>query len=389
MVRVLGGRSIQLARVFGIRIGADTSWFIFLFLIILLQSQQYRDLLPGESTKAFALAVATAFLFVLSILLHELGHAALAIRNGIGIVGIDLWMFGGLAKMRKEADTPGVDFRIAAAGPAVTALIAIVCFGIGAASLSADEFLRVLTYERAASAGTTLVADICFINAALLVFNLLPGLPLDGGRILRSIVWWRTGDRNKATRVMAQAGRGLAYIVGGLGVLLAVQGSLVGGIWLVFVAMILSQGARSAEVQTAVVSRIEHLRVADVMDSEPVALPADTKLDRALDEYFLRYGWDWFPVVDANGRFLGLATREDVEKVPETLRPGSSVSEVMSTDTGTTFRVRVDEPLEALLGSEALHRLGAIMAVDAEGVLRGVVTIEQVSRALQPATSLA
>jgi Zn-dependent protease len=386
---VPGGRSIQLARVFGIRIGADASWFIFLFLIIWLQSNQYKDQFPGNDSKAFALAVASAFLFVLSILLHELGHATVAIRNGIGIAGIDLWMFGGVAKMRKDADSPGVDFRIAVAGPVVTLLIAGVCFAIGSASVGAHEFWRVLTFQDPASAGTTLVADICFINALLLVFNLLPGLPLDGGRILRAIAWWRTGDRNRATRTMAAAGRVLAYGIGGLGLFWIVQGYVSSGIWFLFVALILSQGARSAELQTAVVSRIEHLRVADVMDSEPVALPAEAKLDRALEDFFIRYGWDWFPVVDANGRFLGLATRENLEKVPEALRPGSNVSEVTSAETANAFRIRVDEPLEALLGSEGLQRLGAIMAVDADGVLRGVVTIEQVSRALQPAARLA
>src|SRR4051795_10356152 len=182
MDTVLGGRSIQLARVFGIRIGADTSWFIFLFLIILLQSNQYRDQFPGQGTKAFGLAVASASLFVLSILLHELGHAVVAIRNGIGIAGIDLWMFGGVAKMEKEAESPGVDFRIAAAGPLVTLLIAGVCFAIGAAAVGADGFWHIITFQDPASAGTSLVADICFVNAALLVFNLLPGLPLDGGR---------------------------------------------------------------------------------------------------------------------------------------------------------------------------------------------------------------
>jgi Zn-dependent protease len=386
---VLGGRSIQLARVFGIRIGADTSWFIFLFLIIWLYSNQYRNQFPGNDTKAFALGVASAFLFVLSILLHELGHAAVAIRNRIGIAGIDLWMFGGVAKMRKDADSPGVDFRIAVAGPVVTLLIAGLCFAIGAASVGAHEFWRVVTFQDPASAGTTLVADICFINALLLVFNLLPGLPLDGGRLLRAIVWARTGDRNAATRTMAAAGRVLAYAVGAFGLFLVVRGYLSTGIWLLFVALILSQGARSAEVQTAVVSRIEHLRVSDVMDAEPVALPAEAKLDRALDDFFLRYGWDWFPVVDVHGRFLGLATREELEKVPEALRPGSNVSEVTSAESAKTFRIRVDEPLEALLGSEGLQRLGAIMAVDADGVLRGVVTIEQVSRALQPSATLA
>src|SRR3954469_23126588 len=169
MDSVLGGRSIQLARVFGIRIGADTSWFIFLFLIILLQSNQYRDQFPGQGTKAFALAVASAFLFVLSILLHELGHAVVAIRNGIGIAGIDLWMFGGLAKMRKDSDSPGVDFRISAAGPLVTLLIAGVCFVIGAASVGADQFWQIVTLQDVGSMGTTLVGDTCFINGLLLV----------------------------------------------------------------------------------------------------------------------------------------------------------------------------------------------------------------------------
>jgi Zn-dependent protease/CBS domain-containing protein len=312
-----------------------------------------------------------------------------AIRNGIAITGIDLWMFGGLAKMQKDSDSPGVDFRIAVAGPVVTVLIAGVCFAIGAGSVGAHEFWRVVTFQTGGSMGTTLVGDICFINLALLVLNLLPGLPLDGGRILRSLVWWRTGDRNRATRVMAAAGRVVAYGVGAFGLYLFARGAAGQGIWLLFVAMILSQGARSAEVQTAVVSRIEHLRVADVMDSEPVALPAEAKLDRALEDYFIRYGWDWFPVIDVHGRFLGLATRDDLEKVPDGLRQGSNVSEVVSVDTASAFRVNVDEPLEALLGSEGLQRLGAIMAVDGDGVLRGVVTIGQVSRALQPATRLA
>ena len=339
---------------------------------------------------AFALAVASAFLFVLSILLHRTrGHAAVAIRNGIGIAGIDLWMFGGVAKMRKDADSPGVDFRIAVAGPAVTLLIAGLCFAIGAASVGAHEFWRVVTFQDPASAWTTLVADICFINALLLVFNLLPGLPLDGGRILRAIVWWRTGDRNRATRTMAAAGRLLAYAVGAFGLFLVVRGysehrhmapvrgadpvagrALGGG----------ADGGRLADRAPARVRR-DGLRAGRAPRRDE-ARPRARRLLPALPLGFS------FPVNDVHGRFRS-ATREDLEKVPEALRPGSNVSEVTSAETAKTFRIRVDEPLEALLGSEALQRLGAIMAVDADGVLRGVVTIEQVSRAAQPAARLA
>src|SRR5215212_6604929 len=137
---VFGGGSIQLARVFGIRIGVDWSWFIVLFLIIWHLSGYYDGVAPGSS--AFALAVISALLFVLSILLHELGHAWVAIRNGSAIEGIDLWMFGGVAKLGRDADSPGVEFRIAAAGPLVTVLIAALCFALGMAVSSGSDALH-------------------------------------------------------------------------------------------------------------------------------------------------------------------------------------------------------------------------------------------------------
>ena len=122
------------------------------------------------------------------------------------------------------------------------------------------------------------------------------------------------------------------------------------------------------------------------MDAEPVALSWQTKLDRALEEFFLRYRWPWFPVVDGAGRFLGTVSRDKVEEVPPQLRPGWTVHEVMSADAGGNLRVGLEEPLESLLGFEGLHRLGAIMAVDRDGVLRGVVTLDRVRRALRPGT---
>jgi Zn-dependent protease len=388
---MLGGRSFQLARIFGIRIGANTSWFIALFVLILIQSSNYKPFFPGHGSKAYVLAVASIFLLVASILLHELGHAITAVRNGVGVSGIDLWVFGGITKQSRESPNAWVDFKVSAAGPFVTLLIAAASFAVGAASFGTNRFWHAAVWWESVPAGFgqdhpvgLVVANLFFLNVLLLVFNLLPGLPLDGGRIVRAIAWWRTGDRNRATRIAAAGGRGIAFVVGAFGFLLAVRGSVVGGLWLFLIAMFIGQAARVAEAQSAVAARIEHLTVADVMDSEPVVLPSETRLDRALEEWFHRYGWDWFPVVDPAGHFLGLVSREDIEKFPEQLWATSTVSQVMSHDTGDTFRVRVDDPLEALLGSEGLQRLGALMAVDREGILRGVVTIEQVSRALQP-----
>jgi Zn-dependent protease len=271
---VLGGRSLQLARVFGIPIGVHPSWFAVLFLIIWALSGTYGDLFPGEDTKAFVLATASAMLLFASIVLHELGHARVAIRNGIGIAGIDLWLFGGIAKMKRDADSPGVEFRIAVAGPLVTLAIVVLCFAAGSLSMGTERFLDAIVLRRdaGANAGEAVLGYLVFVNLALLVFNLIPGLPLDGGRIARAIAWWRTGDRARATRFAAGLGRGFAYALMALGLFALVQGDVVGGVWLVFVGLIISQAARSAEVQTALTSRIEGLHVADVMDAEPVAL---------------------------------------------------------------------------------------------------------------------
>jgi Zn-dependent protease len=381
---VFGGGSFQLVRIFGIRIGVDFSWFLILFLIIYWRSQDYEQVVPGSN--AFVLAVISALLFFLSILLHELGHAVVAIRNGIPILGIDLWMFGGVAKLGRDSDSPGVEFRVAAAGPLVTVVIAAVCFGIGAATEGgASEMLDDVFLNQDQTATAAVLGHLALVNAALLVFNLIPAFPLDGGRIARAIAWKLTGDRNKATRFAARLGRLGGYAMVGLGgALLLFTGDLVGGIWLAFIGLFLASAARSAEVQADFSGRIEHIRVADVMDSEPVAIPEGAPLKEAEHTFFLRYGWPWFPVVDSSGRLVGVVSKEAVESVPDGERGTRTVGTVMARDDGTSgLRVRLEEPLENLLSQEGLARLGAIMAVDGDGRLRGIVTVDAVRRALQ------
>ena len=229
---------------------------------------------------------------------------------------------------------------------------------------------------------------ITYINIALLVFNLIPAFPLDGGRIARAAAWKVTGNRGTATRFAARVGRVISWLMIGFGVYLAVaQNALFTGVWLAVIGMFIGQAAKAAEQQTEVTDRIEDLRVSDVMDDEPVAVPADLTLDRAHDEFFLRYGYPWFPVVGAGGRFVGLVTQASIEALPEPVRAGRTVASVMAADGEGESRMRVqaDAPLEVLLGLEGLVRLGAIMAVDGEGRLRGIVTADQVRRALAPA----
>ena len=387
---MFGGNSIQLGRIFGIRIGVDVSWFFVLFLIIWSLSGWYQDLFPGEDTKAFALAVVSALLFFLSILLHELGHAVVAIRNGIPILGIDLWMFGGVAKLGRDTDSPGVEFRVAAAGPLVTLLICVVCFGIGTLLSSSDTVLDGSRFEIVdMSAAVAVLNYLITVNFFVLLFNLIPGFPLDGGRIARAIVWKLTGDRTRATVFAARLGRlaGWGMIAFGGLILAGVFGwDVVTGVWLIFIGFFLASAARSAEAQAEFSDRIDHLRVSDVMDAEPVAIPEGLPLDRAEGEYFLRYGWPWFPVIDEAGHLVGVVSREAVSSVPEAARGGRTIASVMARDDGGDgLRAGLEDPLEALLSHESLGRLGAVRAVDGDGLLRGIVTVDAVRRALRGA----
>jgi Zn-dependent protease len=383
--------AVTLFHVRGIRVGIDYSWFFVLFLIIFVLSESYRDVLdrPDGDALPYVLAVLSALAFFASILLHELGHAFVALRRGIGISDITLWMFGGVARMTRDSDSPGTEFKVAAAGPLVTLLIAIAFVAAGAVADGTSQVWDSMPFSSPehSSAFLAVTTWLASINILILIFNLIPAFPLDGGRIARAIAWKVTGDRNRATRGAARLGQGFSYLFIAIGILFFLRGDLIDGVWLALIGFILLQSARGAVMQTEFTSRIEGLTVGDVMDDEPVAIPEDASVERALDEFFLRYRWPWFPVVDPTQRFLGLIERGAADAVPEVSRTSSTVRDVFEADSTGTLRVRDDAPLESLLGNDALSRLGALMAVDAEGHLRGVVTADQVGRALRRALS--
>jgi Zn-dependent protease len=390
----LGGGSITLFHVRGIRIAVDWSWFLILFLVIFWMSNFYDELLgtsAGSSTP-FILAVASAAGFFGSILLHELGHALVATRNGIGISSIQLWIFGGMARMDREADGPGVEARVALAGPAVTGLIFVALMVAGVLAGGWHEFSHAALIESTSGASGVLamMAWLASINLLLLVFNLLPAFPMDGGRVARAIAWKVTGDRNAATKFAADLGRIFGYLFIAGGIYMALTNSIFGtfgGIWLALIGVMINGAAKGASVQTQMNRQIGTVSVADVMDREPVTIRGDLSVEQALDQYFLRYRWPWFPVVDAAHRFLGLLQRDAADEVPEVSRAGSTVSEIVDADRG--LFIRDDTPLTSLLSNQNLRRLGALMAVDADGRLSGVITVEQVGRALRDAQTRA
>ena len=380
-------RSLPLLRIFGIRVGVNPSWFLILFVVIFVLWDSLSDTLDASDTTVYVVAVVAAASFFASIVAHELGHALAARREGISVEGIDLFLFGGVMKMSRDTDSPGAEFRVAVAGPLVTFLLIVLSTAAAVLLAGADSFWDAARLSATADAtpAEVVVSLLVSMNLLLLVFNLVPAFPLDGGRIARAAAWKLTGDRNKATRFAATIGIGFGWllILGGLALVVLVKGAVFDGIWFAALGWLLASAARGTLAQTRFTEQLAGITVADVMDSEPVTIAAATPVARAYEEFFLRYqGWEWFAVVEDDGRYAGLAHRRAVEHAALEEGGRMAIRDVAAPG-AAECQVPADAPLEALLASEPLRRLGALMAVDADGRLRGVVTFEQVTRALR------
>jgi Zn-dependent protease len=379
--------NFQLARIFGIRVGVGISWFVVLFFFIFATTPYFHEVLGGSRTTAYLVAVASVLSFFASLIVHELGHALVARRNGLGVVGIDLWAFGGITRTSGLIEGPGTEFRVAAAGPLATLAVIVVCIAAGLLLTDSGHFFKVAVGNTGVHATPALVwlSWVGTINALVLIFNLVPAFPLDGGQLAHAAIWRSTGDRNRATRYTGRAGQGFALVLGALGLVgLASDSSF--GLLMMVLAFFLYQAAGQAVVQGSLGQRIQGITVADIMDPEPVTVPAGLTLLDAQEQFFLRYRWPWFAVVDPAQHFLGVVRERRVEEEIAAGRPALPVVDVLERD--LPVRIGVQAPLESLLGSEGLGRLGAMIAVDKDGVLQGVVTLAQVRQALRPASGI-
>jgi Zn-dependent protease len=362
-------RSVHIGRLAGIPIGVQPLWLVIVALITWsLGAVYYPDEVPGIApAAAYALGLASALLLFASILLHELGHSVVARRRGVEIEEIDLWLLGGVARMKGYPKTAVDELRFALAGPAVTLAIAIF-FGALALALPAsspDELRAVVDYQ-------------LYINAAILVFNLLPAFPLDGGRVARALIWRRRGDLRSATAAAASIGRGFGYGMIALG-LLGTVGGAVGGIWLAAVGLFVVFAAKAEEGGLRIRTAFEGREAARFMSSPAVAVPAGISVAEAVEDFFVRYRYTAFPVVEA-GRPVGLIDVEAVERVPADRRERTSVAEVAISDPALV--VDEGQDVAELLERPVFRRVGRAVVVTATGEL-GVLSITDVNRALR------
>jgi Zn-dependent protease len=381
--------SVRLFSLFGIRVSADLSWFIALFLLIYLLSSPFKDTLHSSEMVAYLTTVVSVLLLFVSLIVHEFGHALVARRQGIGVDQIDLYLFGGLTRMKRDAATPGEDFKVSAAGPLATLGVILVCLAIDLAILGPHRLTHAIALDHDITITPVLLSLSWLLpmNVLLLVFNLMPAYPLDGGRITRSIIWRVTGSKRTGTVISARMGQGLSLVLAAFGIWLLLNYGTFAGLWAIALAFMTYQAARSAVYQSALDERVEGVRVIDIMDTHPVAIGIETGLHQALDEYFMRYGWSWFPAIDEHGRYAGIVTQERTQASIDSGEGWLTIASVVDAERTGGWRVDQDRPITDLIGSESLGLLGAVMAVDDDGVLRGVVTVQQLRRAMQSALS--
>ncbi len=313
--------SIQLGRIAGFRFGVDYSWFIIFFLILWsFTAGVFPAQVPGLGTGVYVvMGVAGTLLFFASLVLHELSHAVIARRRGIEVESITLFLLGGVARTRAEATTPGDEFRIAAVGPLMSLLIATVLLALALLG-------RTMGWH---PAPVVVLQYIALLNFVLAGFNLLPGFPLDGGRVLRAAVWHYTGDAMKAARVAAASGRVMAWVLFALGAFEIFGGAVLGGVWLILIGWFIRNAADAGYQQHVLRSTLGGLLARDTMTPAPRTIEPHLTLERLVGEYFMHTRFLSFPVV-SDERPLGIITLNQVKAVPRDDWPQRTVADTMT-----------------------------------------------------------
>jgi Zn-dependent protease/CBS domain-containing protein len=364
---VLSG-NISLGRIGGVEVRINWSWLVIFALIVwTLADGVFPSTNPGLSGNThLAMAIVAALLFVVSILLHELGHAWEARREGLEVDGITLWLFGGVSQFKGGFPSAGAEFRIAIAGPLVSLVLGVVFVLIAIAGLP--------------SAVDGVAAWLGYINLALLVFNLIPALPLDGGRVLRAALWRSKGDLGWATRVGTDIGRVFGYLFIGLGLAMFIfQGSF-SGAWLAFIGWFLLQAATAEARYIATEAALHGLRVRDLMVRDPVTVDGDLTVGQFMDEVARSRRFTTYPVVDG-GRPIGLLAFGSVAALPRSEWDSRRVREAMLPLERVPLLTEDETAIDALtaLSSPASNR-GLVVE---NGHLAGLLSITDLTRALE------
>ena len=364
------GTSWRVGRIAGIEVRVDSSWAVIALLITYSMYLRASNLYPELSgAGAAGVGILATVLFFGSVLVHELAHALVSQARGIRVQDITLFLFGGATRARVESRGPGYEFLIALVGPLTSGILAGL-FGI-VAGLGRDVLSRPL-------AGT--FGYLAWTNLLLAIFNLVPGFPLDGGRLLRSAIWKATGSLGRATRIASVSGQWVGWLLVAAGVGWLLAGDLAGGIWFAFIGWFLVQAARSSYQELQLQQLLRGVEAEEVMAGDLRRIPPELSLQDAVDDYFMRYDHSAFPV-DERGRTIGLLTLRGVRRVPRDQWPTRRVRDHMvplSEQVVVTPDARMDGVVGKLQDSEA----GRVLVAQ-DGEVVGIITPSDLTRWLR------
>ena len=371
--------NIKLGRIHGIEIGLHYSWFIIAALIVFSLGQHFRQVNPHWATsQIWIAAVLTAVLFFVTLLLHELSHSLVAQARGLKVTSITLFALGGVSQIQDDATDAKTEFRVAIAGPIASLIIGFGCLAIALA----------LGWQRSAEPHTLMTAVLVwlgYINIGLAVFNMIPGFPLDGGRVLRAIVWAIDKNADRSTRIAAGVGQVVAFLFILDGIWQVFSGAGFGGLWIAFIGWFLLDAARASYAQVETTTAFRDIRVSEVMSRDCVTVNRGMSLQEFVDTYLLRTGQRCFAVED-RGLLVGLITPRDVGAVPRERWEMTTVREAMR----PLERLHVITPDTQVLDALKLMASNDVnqLPVVANGTLQGILCRSQLIQLLQARSEL-
>jgi Zn-dependent protease/predicted transcriptional regulator len=374
---VRGG--LSLFKVAGIRLRLDYTWFIVFALVLFALSAGYLPrTFPGQEPQTYWLAgLVATLLFFASVVIHELAHSLVAVRSGIPIPEITLFIFGGVSRLGHEPKDPHTEFKVAVVGPLSSFVLAALFGGLRFVLSGLEPSLLVVV-----------IGYLAWINVALGVFNLIPGFPLDGGRILRAYLWWQSGSLTRATKVATDIGKGFAVALMILGGLQIFAQNLVNGLWFLFIGMFLRGMSIQGYEELIIRKALEGVKVEEVMVREVVAVPPDLPLSRLVHDYFLHYAYRGFPVVD-QGKVMGMVSVVEVRRVPPEQHDTRRVADIM-TPLGPELLISPDTSLAEALVRMSQEEQDRLLVLQPDQTLAGLITktgllrFVQVKRILEP-----
>jgi Zn-dependent protease len=363
-------RSIHLVTIFDIPIEINYTWFVVFFLVTWTLAQNYFPVaLPHYPVIAYwIISILAALLFFISLLAHELSHSIVAMNNHLPINGITLFIFGGVARMSREPQTPKVEFIMAAAGP-------LCSFSLSFAFYVLTQLFYNLRFPMAIVATTDYLS---VINLLVGIFNLIPGFPLDGGRILRSALWSLTGDIKRATEIASAFGKIFAYFLMGAGFLYLFYGAILSGIWLIFIGFFLQEAAATSYQQVAMKQLLSGAKVQDIMSKNIITVDENISLLSLVDDYFFKYRYTSFPVLSEDENIKGLITIHAVKDVHRNMWASTKIKDAM-VPLVQNFVVQPNKDVFEALTQMASNGVGRLLVIH-NGKLIGIISQRDVIR---------